>query len=333
MNEDFKFFKESLGQEQQKELAEKVIKHRNDFRYFFIGRYLESLCTLFFYNIPSPFEKTRVEIALRSGYGVAYGKNKLGQDVVLGVVQSLINFNDPVESYYRGRYTAKDIKYIIPKSLRPPENYKEITFANDAKDGEFIVIYNKPINFTNDYKIIQHYADELSEIVASRYSLIIQSKIMTVLLGKKDDETMNQMISSIYNGNPFVKLAENFDVEDNVLTLDNTNLSSNLQQLKTEYQNKIAELNALFGINVLAVDKESGVSQSEANGNLGYVTANANIYLETRQQALNLYNARFNTHYEVKFDDNALGLLSVKGTGNGGKNENEQNDDNVDRNS
>jgi S-adenosylmethionine hydrolase len=129
------------------------------------------------------------------------------------------------------------------------------------------------------------------------------------------------MISAIYNGNPFVKLAKTFDIEDHLITINNTDLANNLAQLKTEYQNKIAELNALFGINVLAVDKESGVTASEANGNLGYVTMNGNVWLESRQKALDLLNARFNKKYTVSIDKDAVGML--------GMNQNEDNNDPV----
>ena len=145
---------------------------------------------------------------------------------------------------------------------------------------------------------------------------------MTVFAGNVGDETINQLISDLYNGNPFVKLGKQFDVEDNIIKVDNTNLSNNLAQLKTEYQNEIAELNASFGINVLAVDKESGVTDAEANGNLGYVTMNGNIWLESRQLALDRYNKRFGTDFKVTIDGNAVGKLA-------GDTQHESNDDNL----
>ena len=145
---------------------------------------------------------------------------------------------------------------------------------------------------------------------------------MTIFSGEVGDETLNQMITALYNGNPYVKVAKTFDVEDNVLKIDNASLANNLAQLKTEYQNEIAELNASFGINVLAVDKESGVTDAEANGNLGYVTMNGNIWLESRQMALDRYNKRFGTNYQVTIDSNAVGKLA-------GDTNNENNDDDI----
>lgn len=312
-----------LGVELSRDLSRKVIEHRDKFYDFFIGRYLEGLANLFYYSI-KPFDKATLEIALREGYGVAVGTNKFGQLGILGYINNnQFAYNRPDLLLKPKRYTGNMINYTMPSDLLPERaktnQFLEIWNWDNGQTGDFVVFWNKQINLTNDFQIIQHYAEELAEIVASRFSLIMQAKIQTVLTGDPGDETINQMISAIYNGNPFVKLAKTFDIEDHLITINNTDLANNLAQLKTEYQNKIAELNALFGINVLAVDKESGVTASEANGNLGYVTMNGNVWLESRQKALDLLNARFNKKYTVSIDKDAVGML--------GMNQNEDNND------
>lgn len=314
-----------LGVELSRDLSRKVIEHRDKFYDFFIGRYMEGLANLFYYSI-KPFDKATLEIALREGYGVAVGVNKFGQLGILGYINNnQFAYNRPDLLLKPKRYTGNMINYTMPSDLLPERaktnQFLEIWNWDNGQTGDFVVFWNKQINLTNDFQIIQHYAEELAEIVASRFSLIMQAKIQTVLTGDPGDETINQMISAIYNGNPFVKLAKTFDIEDHLITVNNTDLANNLAQLKTEYQNKIAELNALFGINVLAVDKESGVTASEANGNLGYVTMNGNVWLESRQKALDLLNARFNKKYTVSIDKDAVGML--------GMNQNEDNNDPV----
>lgn len=314
-----------LGVELSRDLSRKVIEHRDKFYDFFIGRYMEGLANLFYYSI-KPFDKATLEIALREGYGVAVGTNKFGQLGILGYINNnQFAYNRPDLLLKPKRYTGSMINYTMPSDLLPERaktnQFLEIWNWDNGQTGDFVVFWNKQINLTNDFQIIQHYAEELAEIVASRFSLIMQAKIQTVLTGDPGDETINQMISAIYNGNPFVKLAKTFDIEDHLITINNTDLANNLAQLKTEYQNKIAELNALFGINVLAVDKESGVTASEANGNLGYVTMNGNVWLESRQKALDLLNARFNKKYTVSIDKDAVGML--------GMNQNEDNNDPV----
>lgn len=295
------------------DLSKKVVEHRNRFYHFFIGRYLEGLANLFYYNI-KPFDKASLEIALRQGYGVAVGLNKFDQLQVLGYINNnQFAFNRPDLLLKPRRYTGRDINFTIPSELLPEraktKNYLEIWSYDNGCTGDFVVFWNKQINLTNDFEVVDHYASELAEIVASRFSLIIQAKAQTVLTGDPNDETLNQMISAIYNGNPFVRLAKTFDVDDHLIQIDNSNLANDLQQLKAEYQTKIAELNSMFGINVLSVEKESGVTASEANGNLGYVTMNGNIWLESRQKALDLLNKRFHKSYGVSIDKTAVAIL------------------------
>ena len=314
-----------VGVDIASDLSKKVVEHRNRFYHFFIGRYLEGLANLFYYNI-KPFDKASLEIALRQGYGVAVGLNKFDQLQVLGYINNnQFAFNRPDLLLKPRRYTGKDINFTIPSELLPErantKNYLEIWSYDNGCTGDFVVFWNKQINLTNDFEIVDHYASELAEIVASRFSLIIQAKAQTVLTGDPNDETLNQMISAIYNGNPFVRLAKTFDVDDHLIQIDNSNLANDLQQLKAEYQTKIAELNSMFGINVLSVEKVSGVTASEANGNLGYVTMNGNIWLESRQKALDLLNKRFHKSYGVSIDKTAVAIL--------GSDINENNDDNT----
>lgn len=314
-----------VGVDIASDLSKKVVEHRDRFYHFFIGRYLEGLANLFYYNI-KPFDKASLEIALRQGYGVAVGLNKFDQLQVLGYINNnQFAFNRPDLLLKPRRYTGRDINFTIPSELLPErantKNYLEIWSYDNGCTGDFVVFWNKQINLTNDFEVVDHYASELAEIVASRFSLIIQAKAQTVLTGDPNDETLNQMISAIYNGNPFVRLAKTFDVDDHLIQIDNSNLANDLQQLKAEYQTKIAELNSMFGINVLSVEKESGVTASEANGNLGYVTMNGNIWLESRQKALDLLNKRFHKNYGVSIDKTAVAIL--------GSDINENNNDNT----
>lgn len=310
-----------VGQELVKELAEKVIVHRNQFRNQFIGRYLEGLSALFFYDIPRPFNRTRLEILLRSGYGVVFGKNSLGIPSILGTVQDIYDYNSIMQNLHYQPYHKNDINFVVADEFIPKGDMLEIT-ADDPHHGNFVVFHNKPVNFTNDRKIIENYADILAEIEASRFSLVMQAKIMTVFPSYPNDESVNQLVTNLYNGVPFLKVSNQFDVVDNIIHIDNSDLAQNLQETKSEYQNRIAELNASFGVNVLAVDKASGVTESEANGNLSYVNMNQNIWLVARQLTLDLYNVRYGTNWHVKTAPNNTDLIVAKG---GESNENNDN--------
>src|SRR5699024_3092475 len=77
----------------------------------------------------------------------------------------------------------------------------------------------------------------------------------------------------------------------------------NFQELKREYQNKISELNNAIGINSLAVEKSSGVSDEEAKSNRGYTTSNANINVDGRNQGMKNLNKRYNLKLEAVYNN------------------------------
>src|SRR5699024_12147267 len=117
------------------------------------------------------------------------------------------------------------------------------------------------------------YIDELAEIVLSRYSISMQVKITTLFLGEPNDETLNQIISDVYNGNPYIRGSKLFDTEEQIYHMDNDNIEQNFQEIKREYQNKISELHNMIGINSLAVEKSSIISDTESISNSAYTTS------------------------------------------------------------
>lgn len=303
-----------LGQELTSELGEKVVYHRDQFHEWFVGRYIEGLTALFSYNFGGyPIDTQALEIALRQGYGVAVGTDINDNFCIYGYVKTA-NYNNYNINYLlapRAPIKGSEIFWTLPASLRP-DGYKditEITSQDSAVSGRFVVFWNKALNFTNDFRIIENYADELSEIVASRFSLEIQSKVTTIFMSDVGDETINQMVSKLYNGTPFVKTGSNFDVRDNVYKIGNDGVGDTLQTLKNEYQNKIAELNSVFGLNVLSFEKASGVSETESQGNSEYVSFNANVWLKPRQQALNLLNKHYATDFSVAISNESARLI------------------------
>lgn len=303
-----------LGQELSEELGQKVIFHRDQFHEWFVGRYIEGLTALFSYNFAdNPIDTQALEISLRQGYGVAIGTDINGNFGIFGYVKTVDYNNFNIKTLLAPRLPLKgdDIYWTLPATLRP-ENYKEITeitSQDGGVTGRFVVFWNKALNLTNDFRIIGNYADELSEIVASRFSLEIQAKVTTIFMSDIGDETINQMVSKIYNGTPFVKTGLNFDVRDNVYKIGNDGVGDTLQTLKNEYQNKIAELNSVFGLNVLSFEKTSGVSETESQGNTAYVSFNANVWLKPRQHALDLLNKHYATNFTVAINDESAKLI------------------------
>lgn len=303
--------------ELNQDIGRRVMKHRNRFRRLIFNRYVEFLPLLINYTNKNTvgIDFLQLETGLRQGYQVVIGKARNGEIMILGYIQN--HYYKSSKDYFKNfnfnteyRLTEKDIIYTIPEYLRP-DYALEIQHYDNAKSGDFIVMRNKPVTLGNDYEIIEHYCDELAEVVLSRYSLIMQSKFAKVFKSDINDETVNQFITQLFNGSPFIKTDGYFDAEEDIIDLDSDYVVNALSEMKREYQNKISELSNFLGINSLAVDKESGVSDTEANSNRSFTTSNSNIYLRGRE-TLQMLNQRFNLDIQPYYDDEATSQIDIQ---------------------
>lgn len=303
--------------ELSQDISLRVIEHRNRFRKLIFNRYLEFLPLLINYTNKESvaIDFLQLETALRQGYQVVVGKSRNGQIMILGYIQTnhyknssdfMTNFNFDFER----RLNEKDIYFTIPKYLRP-EYALEIQQYDNCRSGDFIVMRNKPVTLNNDYEIISHYCDELAEVILSRFSLIMQSKFAKIFKSEVNDETVNQFITQLFNGSPFIKVSGLFDAEEDIIDLESDYINNALVEMKREYQNKISELSNFLGVNSLAVDKESGVSDTEAKSNRAFTTSNSNIYLRGRDP-LNMLNQRFDLDIQPFYDDEATSQIDMK---------------------
>lgn len=305
----------NLKQEFTEEVEQRVIQYRNRFAHTMRNRYMEMLPTLITYRFPED-QRTKIQVdfvkleyGLRFGYEMAIGQctdgviRLLGYHVGQRSKDEIYIFDQP-----QNDLTINDLNLIIAKEL-VPQDATEITFSNPK--GDFVVLRNKSISLNSDYEIIQHYVEALTEIAVSRFSLSMQLKMMTFFIGQPGDETVNQVANKLYNGAPYVKVSKFFDPEDNMQTFDSSPGAANLTELKREYQNYLSELNNMLGINSLAVEKNSGVSDTEAKGNTSFVTSNANIYMDVRRRAMHKLNDRFGTKITTEYNDRVASEISA----------------------
>ncbi|MDU7935333.1 MAG: hypothetical protein E7J54_32565, partial [Pseudomonas aeruginosa] len=305
-----------LKVELPEDIDRRIMEHRNRFRRLIFNRYVEFLPLLINYTNQKSvgIDFLQLEIALRQGYQVVVGKARNGVIMILGYIQSMYykNGNDFINNFnltFNRRLTQDDITFIIPEYLRP-EYALEIEYYDNCQSGDFIVLRNKPININNDYKIIEHYCDELAEIILSRFSLIMQSKFSKIFLSDIQDETINQFINKLYNGAPFIKTDHYIDPLEDIIDLGSDFVTTALVEMKREYQNKVSELSNFLGVNSLAVDKESGVSDTEAKSNRSFTTSNSNIYLRGRYP-FEMLNRRFNLDIHAYYDDEAISEMDI----------------------
>lgn len=295
-------------------LTEKVVLHKQRFKQLFKARYMEILPSLIKYQNSKSvsIDFLKVEIALRNGYDIAIGETFTptgGRNLqVIGWVKSQQTINHPGNLFSTQGLDGSAIDFVIPLSQQQAV-YTEISHADECQTGNFVVLRNKNFNYVNDITILDHYVDELAEIVLSRFSISMQVKINTLFLGEHGDETLNEIITDIYNGNPFIKATKLFDPVEQIHHMQNVGIAANFKELKTEYQHKISELNNMLGLNSLAVEKESGVSDTEADSNRAYTTSNANIYLDARNHGLERLNKRYDLKLQAVYNDEVVSEL------------------------
>jgi len=124
--------------------------------------------------------------------------------------------------------------------------------------------------------------------------------MQTIFRGDIGDETINQLVTDLYNGAPFIKTSKNFDIDEQIIKLDNSSTEL-LTSLKNEYNNVLSEFNNLLGINTSYKEKESGISNVELNGNINFINSNANMYILARNSAFKKLYKRFGIKIIAKF--------------------------------
>jgi hypothetical protein len=215
----------SIESSLSEKIKSRVVSHRNEFYNLMVSRYFEFLPLVIGYEGIKDLNINGIiiEQMLRSGFGVAIGETRLGIRL-LGFVNNRNSLN--TFNYQIKPLITKDIQFIINNEIKL-QYYKEITFIDGYETGNFVVLWNKPFSYVNDYTIVKHYIEEMSEINLSRFSIYIQSKVSTILRGESNDEDIESMADDIYNGSPFIETTQLFDPEESILKLDNSSIQTN----------------------------------------------------------------------------------------------------------
>lgn len=283
-------------------------------------------------NAPATLDERFLEFNLRYyGYARVGGVDKdnvfvLGQnqngEYGLNALGSLID-----QSTIPNPFAVDDRTQELPYLTRM--NYQ------DKNDG-YVTICNKynyymaglMTTFT-DMQLVDRVSKSLAKIKASEMRNIDLMKQQFIGLTKNKNLTANQVFQQIQEGKSFIGVDSDLGDITSILDVTDFNIQDYLPSLKTAWNNEVSELLTMLGIDTVGVDKKERLVAMEAAANAQLTEASANVYLQARNQQLEILNHVLGTKIEATFNQQAFQqLVKLQDAQNAGEIDVDQNNDN-----
>lgn len=283
-------------------------------------------------NAPDTLDERFLEFNLRYyGYARVGGVDKdnvfvLGQnqngEYGLNALGSLID-----QSTIPNPFAVDDRTQELPYLTRM--NYQ------DKNDG-YVTICNKynyymaglMTTFT-DMQLVDRVSKSLAKIKASEMRNIDLMKQQFIGLTKNKNLTANQVFQQIQEGKSFIGVDSDLGDITSILDVTDFNIQDYLPSLKTAWNNEVSELLTMLGIDTVGVDKKERLVAQEAAANAQLTEASANVYLQARNQQLEILNHVLGTKIEATFNQQAFQqLVKLQDAQNAGEIDADQNNDN-----
>lgn len=283
-------------------------------------------------NAPDTLDERFLEFNLRYyGYARVGGVDKdnvfvLGQnqngEYGLNALGSLID-----QSTIPNPFAVDDSTQELPYLTRM--NYQ------DKNDG-YVTICNKynyymaglMTTFT-DIQLVDRVSKSLAKIKASEMRNIDLMKQQFIGLTKNKNLTANQVFQQIQEGKSFIGVDSDLGDITSILDVTDFNIQDYLPSLKTAWNNEVSELLTMLGIDTVGVDKKERLVAMEAAANAQLTEASANVYLQARNQQLEILNHVLGTKIEATFNQQAFQqLVKLQDAQNAGEIDVDQNNDN-----
>lgn len=283
-------------------------------------------------NAPDTLDERFLEFNLRYyGYARVGGVDKdnvfvLGQnqngEYGLNALGSLID-----QSTIPNPFAVDDSTQELPYLTRM--NYQ------DKNDG-YVTICNKynyymaglMTTFT-DIQLVDRVSKSLAKIKASEMRNIDLMKQQFIGLTKNKNLTANQVFQQIQEGKSFIGVDSDLGDITSILDVTDFNIQDYLPSLKTAWNNEVSELLTMLGIDTVGVDKKERLVAMEAAANAQLTEASANVYLQARNQQLEILNNVLGTKIEATFNQQAFQqLVKLQDAQNAGEIDVDQNNDN-----
>ena len=225
----------------------------------------------------------------------------------------------------QGEYGLNAIGSLIDQSTIPnpfsvDDKTKELSYLTrmnyQGKEEGYVTLTNKYnyylaglMSTFTDMQLVDRVSKSLAKIKASEMRNVDLMKQQYIGLTKNKNLTANQVYQQIQEGQSFIGIDSDLGDITNVLDVTDFNIHDFIPTLKTAWNNEIEELLTMLGINTVGVDKKERLVAMEAEANAQLTEASANVYLQARNQQLEILNAVLGTKIEAVFNQQAFQQL------------------------
>lgn len=193
-------------------------------------------------------------------------------------------------------------------------NFQELDKGYITISNKFSYYLSGVASMFTDFKLIDRTAMTLAKIKATEVFNLNQMKVPYVVFTKNKNLTGVNIWEEINQGLPVIEVdAEASRNINEFIQVANLNVPNFLPVLKDAWNNEIDEMLTMLGINNVGVDKKERLVANEANSNSQLIEASGNIYLEARNEQLELLNRVLGTQIHAEFNQESYqALVSLK---------------------
>lgn len=186
-------------------------------------------------------------------------------------------------------------------------------YSKRVKAEDCVVIENNKLRMpTRD--VINYFVNQLYEVVRTRDTNIKTLKIPFVgVCTDKNALTIKKIMSAINDNEPCVFINKEVVNIDELIKVIPTGVKPLTAELTDQYHDILNEALTYLGINNANTDKKERLISNEVNANNQFIESCSQLFLESRQRAVDKINKKFGTNITVELrnggNENEIELL------------------------
>ena len=184
--------------------------------------------------------------------------------------------------------------------------------VNTAKAPVYVTLSNKFSYYNgqqcSDSSLIDRTASTLAEIKASILANVRMQKTPFIGFTKNGNLTAKSVYEQLMSGKPFIQLdGDVYDADiSKLVSVFPTQVPNLAQTLADSWNEAMNEFLTLTGINNVPVDKKERLISAEGDSNNQQISASLQIYINARQQQLDLINDALGCNIKVTVNQDTM---------------------------